>query len=93
MTIERIIKLRRLLTIHSYIYYHMGTSLVSSDTWDVWAKELVDLQEKHGNKHGLYDRYFHDWDGTTGMHLPQDEYVRTKAEQLVNYHNKLENTK
>jgi hypothetical protein len=68
--LERITNLRIVLAHHSYIYYTLGTSVIPDGTWDQWARELVVLQAIHGEEHHPeYDKWFKDWDGTTGFLL------------------------
>lgn len=73
------------MAIHSYIYYVLSDNLVSDDQWDAWAYELVELQKDIWQV-GYYDREFYDFDGSTGMHLPDDEWIVAKARQLVKTH-------
>lgn len=82
---ERIKQRRSQMLVHSYIYYHMGDSIVSDDTWQRWANELRDLQAVHGWYIGWYDNEFKDWNGNTGCHLPRDEWVINKARGLLSY--------
>lgn len=86
---KRIIQLRKMLCLHSYIYYILGESIVTDSQWDKWAYELVELQKKHGWQHKFYDREFYDWDGSTGMHLPKDDMIIMLSAQLLNTHKKL----
>lgn len=80
---EKIKQRRSQMLVHSYLYYHMDTSIVSDDDWQRWANELQYLQEIYPEPIGFYDEVFKDWDGTTGMHLPKDDWVRDKAQQLL----------
>lgn len=82
---ERIRQRRAQMLVHSYIYYHLDTSVVSDDTWQRWANELRDLQAVYGWQIGYYDEPFQDWDGSTGCHLPQDDQVRDKALKVLRY--------
>ena len=67
---EQVRQLRICLAHHSYIYYELGSSVVSDATWQSWSDELMHFQSRYGNEFDpLYDKYFKDWDGTTGMHL------------------------
>lgn len=68
--------------VHSFLYYHLDTNLVSDDTWQKWADELTELQ-KECKIIGFYDTEFADWDGTTGNHLPIDDWVQQKAYRLL----------
>jgi len=61
----------------------MDTSIVSDHDWQRWANELQYLQELYPEPIGFYDTTFKDWDGTTGMHLPTDAWIRDKAQQLL----------
>lgn len=90
MSAERVKHLRSMLLIHSYIYYHRNDSLVSDEQWQAWAEELKILQQIPCNI-SWYDVEFADWDGTTGMHLPRDEWVERKATQLLKYRDEHEN--
>jgi hypothetical protein len=68
--VELITQLRICLAHHSYIYYILGHSVITDGLWDMWAKELKDLQDVHGDEfHPKYDKWFKDWDGTTGFLL------------------------
>ena len=73
---ERIKQRRNQMLIHSYLYYHMDTSIVSDDQWQRWADELTTLQKEHPNVCDFYNKSFEDWDGSTGMHLPTDVWIR-----------------
>ena len=74
------------MLIHSCLYYHLNTNIISDKKWDEWAKELVELQSKYpeiSEKVTLY-KYFKDWDGSTGAFLPITEpWVVAVAESLV----------
>jgi len=67
----------------------MDTSIVSDDDWQRWANELEDLQKQYPEPIGFYDKEFADWDGTTGMHLPKDDWVQQHAWRLLRYQGKL----
>lgn len=71
-----------MLCIHSYIYYTLGTSIIDDDAWDEMAYELVELQKQEWQV-GYYDRIFYDFDGSTGMHLPVNDWIVNKANQLL----------
>ena len=78
----------RSMLVHSYIYYVMDTNIISDDKWQDWANELVELQNmwfrfKAPKTVGFYDDVFQDWNGSTGMHLPKDEWIQKKAKKLV----------
>ena len=79
---DRIRQRRTQMLIHSYAYYQIGDSIVSDHDWQRWADELVTLQRDHPAPIGFYDAEFADWDGSTGFHLPQDEWVREKTTHI-----------
>lgn len=78
----RIKHLRSLLLLHSYLYYHRDTPVVSDNQWQKWANELRDIQQAFGYCIGWYDAEFADWNGSTGYHLPVDSFVKTIAMRL-----------
>ena len=82
---EKIQQRRYQMLIHSCIYYKLNYNLVSDRQWDIWAKELKELQLQYpdiSKQVTLYE-YFDDWDGSTGAFLPLDlDWVIRKAEQL-----------
>ena len=86
LEIADLIQRRRLqLLIHSSIYYHFNTNIISDRQWDLWAKELVSLQKEYPNiaSRVIWDDVFQDWDGTTGAFLPiTDSWVIGKVQQL-----------
>lgn len=81
----RIQHLRRLLLIHSCIYYELNRNAVSDAQWDAWAKELLQLQTRHPEHllNGVYDAAFLGWEGHTGFGLPRDEWVMGKADRVL----------
>lgn len=79
---ERIQQRRVQMLTHSYLYYQLDAPIVSDETWQRWADELTALQRQHSAGIGFYDAAFADWDGSTGMHLPRDEWVRQNALRL-----------
>lgn len=89
MNHSRIIYLRRLLLVHSYLYYVLDDPIVSDDVWQSWANELADINSDVG----FYDEEFKDWDGTTGCHLPlEDRWVVSKALQIRRLNEKYKGT-
>ena len=84
-TLEEKIKQRRSqMLVHSYIYYELGSNVVSDHDWQQWADELTELQNMgEYPRIGFYDEAFKDWDGSTGYHLPRDNWVFNKAMQLI----------
>lgn len=84
-TLSEKIRQRRIqMLVHSYIYYHMDENVVSDDKWQEWADELTKLQKR---KHNIdfYDELFRDWNGSTGMHLPHDDWIKARAKKLLQY--------
>lgn len=66
----RVRQLRICLAHHSFIYYNLGYSVIADGVWDDWAAELSSLQDRYGYRFDKrYDRWFKDWDGTTGYEL------------------------
>lgn len=77
---------RAQMLVHSYAYYEMDTPIVSDDTWQRWADELVRLQSASAENIGFYDPEFAGWDGSTGMHLPRDGWVAGVTAHLLALH-------
>jgi hypothetical protein len=77
---ELIRRRRAQMLVHSYLYYWLDTNIVSDDQWQRWADELASVPYK---EIGFYDEAFKDWNGSTGTHLPKDEWVITRASQLL----------
>jgi len=71
------------MLIHSYLYYVLDSPIVSDDSWQFWADDLTELQHDNPAPIGFYDKVFEDWDGSTGMHLPVDEWIKDKAHKLL----------
>lgn len=86
LQIAELIQRRRLqLLVHSCLYYEMNTNLVTDRQWDLWAKELVQLQQQYPavSENVIYYNAFKDWDASTGAFLPlKDPWVVRKAQQL-----------
>ena len=85
---EKIRQRRTQILVHSYIYYHMDTNVVSDDMWQQWADELVSLQEMWETlgmtkKINFYDEAFADWTGASGAFLPFDPWVKERAINLL----------
>lgn len=83
---EKIQQRRYQMLIHSCIYYRLNRNLISDRQWDIWAKELRDLQNQYpdiSRQVTLYE-YFKDWDASTGAFLPLElSWVINKVKQLV----------
>lgn len=82
----RIRQLRRVLLVHSYLYYSTDKALVTDSQWDAWAKELVWLQSAYPyiGQFLEYHEAFKDFDGSTGYNLPwNDNEIVKVANNLV----------
>jgi len=66
---QEILRLRKKLAYHSYLYYIKYEPQASDALWDNWAYRLKDLHNQFGTKQGYEDELFSDWDGHTGMHI------------------------
>lgn len=81
---DRIGHLRRLMLIHSCLYYELNTHIVDDHRWQQWADELVTMQMLYGYEFNFYDAAFRDWSGATGCHLPlRDPDVLRVAKRLL----------
>ena len=80
--VEKIRQRRHQMLVHSYLYYVMDDSVITDDKWQQWADELVVLQEQEKTI-GFYDEEFADWNGSTGMHLPRDQWIINRAKWLI----------
>jgi hypothetical protein len=88
--LEAIMRRRRQMLVHSYLYYGRDTNIIDDRTWTKWAQQLARLQQKYGWRINFYDRWFKDWNGSSGYHLPTnagvDHNVVRVAERLLEYH-------
>lgn len=89
---ERIQQRRYQLLIHSCIYYELNNNLITDKQWDIWARELRDLQNKYpdiSSRVVLYED-FKDWDASTGAFLKsiKAEWVVRRAKQLLTSNSK-----
>ncbi len=80
---ERVKQLRICLALHSYIYYELAGNVVDDKQWDLWASELKVLQRRYGERTSQpeYDKWFKDWDGTTGYELCSIPGLRESAQK------------
>jgi len=77
---------RSQMLVHSRIYYVLDENIVSDDTWQKWANELTELQNKYPKqcKIDFFDREFATWNGDSGAFLPlYDPYVVNKTQQVI----------
>lgn len=83
-----LIKRRRLqMLIHSIVYEKFNESIISDRQWDIWAKELYELQKKYpkeSQKIWGYD-IFYDWTGDTASIIVNraDEQAIGKAKYIL----------
>lgn len=87
--VATLIKRRRLqILVHSCIYYRMNRNLIDDHTFDLWSKELVQLQLEHpdiSKRVELFDQ-FKDFDGSSGYDLEYDHpNIIGLAQHLVGY--------
>lgn len=92
-SIEELINRRRWqVLVHSFLYYRMNTSIVSDQQYDVWARELADLQTKYPDiaKNCIFPDAFADFgESVTGFNLPlHDPRVVSKGLQILKIHEK-----
>ena len=84
--LELMVRRRRQLLIHSYIYYGRGTSLISDGQWDRWARELERLNAEYPVLAGTgeFAGAFHKFTSASGYYLPyQSGWVVRAAEHLL----------
>jgi hypothetical protein len=93
--IEELIRRRRSqILVNSYMYYQMNTNLISDHTYDMWCKQLSELQTNYpeeSNNVEFYHKYFINFDGSTGYHLPKDPWMHEMCLKLLAYHRKINN--
>lgn len=90
---SRIQQRRLQVLVHSYLYYHRNTNLISDYKWQEFADNLVVLQRQFPSiaKKVIYSEAFDDFDASTGFHLPyMDERIMSKGEYLLRIHLKEE---
>lgn len=75
---EFIHRRRRQLVFNSIVYYRFQTQLITDHQWDTWARELSAIQQRYPeySKEVEYKQEdFIDWDGSTGYHLNDQNYI------------------
>lgn len=88
LKIAELIQQRRFqLLIHSCIYYELNNNLITDKQWDIWARELRDLQNQYpeiSSRVVLYED-FKDWDASTGAFLKsiKEPWVMQRAKYLL----------
>lgn len=75
------------MLIHSIVYEKFDESIISDRQWDMWAKELYDLQEKYPKESREVWGYdiFYDWTGDTASIIVNraDEKAIGKAKYIL----------
>ena len=82
---EKIQQRRLQILIHSCIYYEFNRNVISDRQFDIWAKELVQLQKDYPEiaKQVDWAEAFEGFDGSTGFDLPiKDKWVQNKARKI-----------
>lgn len=87
-TLEKINQRQRQIILHSVIYYKFNTNIITDETWQKWAYELVQLQKdyKELTKQSVFYMWMKDFDGSTGFHLADNEWGITKALHMLKLH-------
>lgn len=92
--IRELIKRRRFqILIHSFIYYRLNDNIISNDTFNRWALELIKLQKlypKASKKAELYSVFCDFTNVGDAAFLPLDNDLRleNRAKQLLETHYK-----
>jgi hypothetical protein len=89
---ELIHRRRRQILLHSNLYYSMNQNIISDHTYDLWCKELAELQRDYPEESknvSFYFKEFSDFDGSTGCDLPQEPWMHEKCLRLLAYHRKI----
>ena len=87
--IANLIKRRRFqILVHSYIYYRLNDNIISNATFDKWANELIELQQKYpeiSKEIELYEVFadFIDVGDTASLPLDNDPRLDNRARQLL----------
>ncbi|WMU07992.1 hypothetical protein vBCtySFA88_00060 [Clostridium phage vB_CtyS-FA88] len=85
---ELINRRRRQMLIHSIIYYRLDANIIDDTTFNVWGRELLDLQTKYPEISKMVPMYeaFKNWDATTGYDLPMtNNHDIEVAKMLIKY--------
>jgi NAD-dependent DNA ligase len=84
-TLSKINQRQRQIIVHSVLYYRFNTNIITDETFDKWARELVQLQKdfKELTKDSAFYMTMQDFDGTTGFHLADNVWGINKALYLL----------
>lgn len=88
---ELITRRRNQLLVHSALYYRMNENIISDHTFDMWSKELAELQKKYPEitEQCVYHDGFKDFDGSSGYNLPYHlPQILNAAARLLKVHRK-----
>lgn len=63
--------MQRFIIVHSILYYHKDTSVISDKEFDTVARGLVELKKEFAEEYKQTEYYYcmKDFDGTTGFDL------------------------
>jgi NAD-dependent DNA ligase len=69
---ELITRRRRQILVHSFLYYQLNESIIEDSIFDLWSKELAELQQQYPEESAkaIYAKDFGDFDGSSGYDLP-----------------------
>ena len=84
--LELINRRERQVLVHSCLYYHFNTSIITDAEYDKWSHQLYDLivENPVEFKNSVFYKDFKTFDGNTGMGLPYDSaYAMRVAERLI----------
>ena len=90
--IKELIKRRRFqILVHSFIYYRLDNNIISNETFNLWALELIELQNKYpeiSKEVELYEEFrnFTNVGDAAFLPLDNDERLKNRAMQLLNQH-------
>ncbi|MED4819174.1 hypothetical protein P9654_04685 [Bacillus atrophaeus] len=90
--LELIGRRRRQILVHSFLYYQLNENIIADHTFDLWSKELVQLQEKYPeeSRQAVYYAEFTKFDGSSGYDLPYSlPEIQSTGRKLLDYHKKL----
>lgn len=88
--IKELIKRRRFqILVHSFIYYRLDNNIISNETFNLWALELIELQNKYpeiSKEVELYEEFrnFTNVGDAAFLPLDNDERLKNRAIQLLN---------
>ena len=85
--LELINRRERQVLVHSCLYYHFNTAIITDAEYDKCSHQLYDLivENPVEFKNSVFYKDFKTFDGNTGMGLPYDSaYAMRVAERLIN---------